>query len=60
MMPVYKKLCADHIWGVRREAVEVLPKMCVIAPDEIKKESMIEIFKKFTKDNSKWVKQAAV
>jgi len=32
----------------------------VIAPDEIKNESMIEIFKKFTKDNSKWVKQAAV
>lgn len=60
MMPVYKKLCADHIWGVRREAVEVLPKMCVIAPDEVKNESMIEIFKKFTKDNSKWVKQAAV
>lgn len=25
ILPVFKKLCSDHIWGVRRQAVEVLP-----------------------------------
>lgn len=25
LLPVFKRLCADHIWGVRREAIEVLP-----------------------------------
>lgn len=25
IVPVFKSLCADHIWGVRRQAVEVLP-----------------------------------
>ena len=55
-MPVFKKLCSDHIWGVRREAVEVLPQMCKLAPDEVKNDTLLDIFKKFTKDPSKWVK----
>ena len=25
LFPVYKKLAADQIWGVRRAAVEILP-----------------------------------
>ena len=33
--------------------------MCKLAPDEIKNGSLVDIFKKFTKDQSKWVKQAA-
>jgi serine/threonine-protein phosphatase 4 regulatory subunit 1 len=59
LLPVFKKLCTDQIWGVRRQAVEVLPEICMIAPDEVKNEALLDIFKKFTKDQSKWVKQAA-
>jgi len=55
ILPVFKSLCADHIWGVRRQAVEMLPKICDMAPDEVK-ESLIDVFTKFTKDQSKWVK----
>ncbi len=25
LLPVFKKLCSDHIWGVRKQAAEVLP-----------------------------------
>jgi len=31
----------------------------MLAPDDVKNGALIEIFKKFTKDKSKWVKQAA-
>lgn len=56
IVPVFKKLCCDHIWGVRRQAVEVLPEMCKLASDEIKTGSLLDIFKKFTKDQSKWIR----
>ena len=59
LLPVFKKLCTDHIWGVRRQAVEVLPEMCKLAPDDVKNGPLLEIFKRFTEDSSKWVKQAA-
>lgn len=59
ILPVYKRLANDQIWGVRRQAVEVLPDICKIAPDDIKNEALLDLFKKFTKDQSKWVKQAA-
>ena len=25
LLPVFKKLCTDTVWGVRHQAVEVLP-----------------------------------
>jgi serine/threonine-protein phosphatase 4 regulatory subunit 1 len=25
LLPVFKKLCTDHVWGVRHKAVEILP-----------------------------------
>ena len=56
LLPVFKKLCQDHIWGVRRQAVEVLPQICMIAPNEVKNGPLLEIFQKFTTDSSKWVK----
>lgn len=56
LLPVFKKLCSDHIWGVRRQAVEVLPEICKLAPDDIKSGALLDIFKKFAKDQSKWVK----
>jgi hypothetical protein len=31
----------------------------VLAPDDIKNGALLDVFKKFTKDASKWVKQAA-
>jgi len=33
--------------------------MCSLAPVDIKNSSLLEIFKKFANDQSKWVKQAA-
>ena len=56
ILPVFKKLCNDQIWGVSRQAVEVLPEICKIAPDDVKNEALLDVFKK---DQSKWVKQAA-
>jgi hypothetical protein len=56
LLPVFKKLCSDHIWGVRRQAVEVLPEICKLAPDDIKSGALLDIFRKFAKDQSKWVK----
>lgn len=58
LLPVFKRICSDHIWGVRKQAVETLPMICEIAPNEVKSGPLIEIFKKFSKDQSKWVKQA--
>ena len=56
LLPVFKKLCSDHIWGVRRQAVEVLPEICKLAPDDSKSGALLDIFRKFAKDQSKWVK----
>ena len=39
--------------------MEVLPEMCKLAPDDVKNGPLLEIFKRFTEDSSKWVKQAA-
>ena len=58
LFPVYKKLSNDPIWGVRRAAVEVLPEIAKLCPTEIKNGHLIDIFKKFADDSSKWVKQA--
>jgi hypothetical protein len=38
----------------------VLPQICELAPAEIKSKDFLEIFRKFTGDTSKWVKQAAL
>lgn len=56
LFPVFKKLAADQIWGVRRSAVEVLPQISLLSPIEIKNGILIEMFKKFSQDSSKWVK----
>jgi len=59
LFPVYKKLSTDQIWGVRRAAVEMLPQISNLCPIEIKNGILIEMFKKFSQDSSKWVKMAA-
>ena len=56
LLPVFKRICSDHIWGVRKQAVETLPLICELAPDDVKSGPLLEIFKKFSKDQSKWVK----
>ena len=56
LLPVFKKLCTDQIWGVRRQAIEVLPEICKLAPNDIKNGALLDIFKKFTQDQNKWVK----
>lgn len=58
LFPVYKKLANDQIWGVRRAAVEILPDISNLCPIEIKNGILIEMFKKFSQDSSKWVKMA--
>jgi hypothetical protein len=58
LFPVFKKLAADPIWGVRRAAVEMLPSISNLCPEEYKNHQLIELFKKFSNDSSKWVKLA--
>ena len=36
-----------------------MPEMCKLAPADIKNGSLLDIFKRFTNDTSKWVRQAA-
>ena len=36
LFPVYKKLCIDSIWGVRRAAIEMLPAISELCPPEYK------------------------
>ena len=36
LFPVYKKLSSDTIWGVRRAAVEMLPAISELCPQEFK------------------------
>ena len=50
LLPVFKRLCSDHIWGVRKQAVEILPQISEIAPDDVKCGALLDIFKKFSKD----------
>ena len=59
LFPVFKKLCNDSVWGVRRAAVEMLPEIAKMCPVEVKNSIIIEIFKKFSVDSSKWVKTEA-
>ena len=33
-----------------------MPEMCMLAPDDVKNGPLLDIFKKFTQDSSKWVK----
>ena len=36
LFPVFKKLCNDSIWGVRRAAIEILPEISNLCPAEYK------------------------
>ena len=58
LFPVFKKLANDSIWGVRRAAVEMLPAISELCPSDFKNHQLIELFKKFSNDSSKWVKMA--
>jgi len=59
LFPVYYKLAYDNVWGVRKAAVEILPDISMIASPQIRSQHLVELFKKFTQDASKWVKMAA-
>lgn len=48
LFPVFKKLCNDQVWGVRRSTIEMLPQIALLCPQEIKNGILIEIFKKFS------------
>lgn len=34
LFPVFKKLCNDSIWGVRRACVEMIPEISKLCPVE--------------------------
>ena len=58
IIPVFRKLSQDPIWSVRKACVEILPEISKIASEEVKQSQIIQLFDKFSKDNSKWVKMA--
>ena len=58
IIPVYKKLSQDSIWSVRKACVEILPAISEIASEEVKSNQIMQLFQKFAKDSSKWVKMA--
>ena len=59
LFPIYYKLAYDNVWGVRKAAVEILPDISDISSPELRAQHLIELYKKFTQDASKWVKMAA-
>lgn len=59
LFPVYYKLAYDNVWGVRKVAVEILPDISEISSPELRSQNLVELYKKFTQDASKWVKMAA-
>ena len=59
LFPVYYKLAYDNVWGVRKAAVEILPEISMIASPQIRAQHLVELYKKFTQDASKWVKMAS-
>ena len=58
IIPVFRKLSMDSIWSVRKACVEVLPEISSISSDQTKNSQLVQLFEKFSKDNSKWVKMA--
>jgi len=59
LFPIYYKLAYDNVWGVRKAAVEILPDISEISSPEQRSQHLVDLYKKFTQDASKWVKMAA-
>ena len=58
MLPVYRKLAIDPIWSVRKACVEILPEISKFITDEVRQNQIVQLFEKFCRDESKWVKLA--
>jgi hypothetical protein len=56
----FNRLSKDSIWFVRKDATKILPDIAKLCDDVTKSTLLIDIFKKFSTDSSKWVKIAAV
>jgi serine/threonine-protein phosphatase 4 regulatory subunit 1 len=57
LMQTYMKLSRDTVWGVRREAVAILPDISELCSASVKETALlIDLYKMFAQDNSKWVK----
>ena len=59
LFPVYIQLASDQIWGVRKACVEMLPFITEIVPAEVRTNELVNLYRKFANDMSKWVKTAA-
>ena len=60
LLPVYKKLCKDTLWNVKKAAAEILPKITQLCDKEIISKEIIPLFKSFAEDEKPVVKNAAV
>lgn len=68
LIPVYQKysinklfrLSKDSLWIVRKAAVDILPNIAELCDDETKSTVLLDIFKNFTNDSQKFVKNAAI
>ena len=58
-MTTYIKLSKDTVWGVRRDAVAILPEISQICSPELRNTQLVDLYKLFSKDGSKWVKNAS-
>mmetsp|Transcript_5449 Transcript_5449/g.8476 ORF Transcript_5449/g.8476 Transcript_5449/m.8476 type:complete len:229 (+) Transcript_5449:1332-2018(+) len=60
MLPMFKTLAADPIWGVRKACVDVLPELSYKVSKEVKEHKIVALFQQFGRDESKWVKIATI
>ena len=52
-------LARDEIWGVRKASVESLAEVATVMPVEVRNGTLVELFRDFHDDGSRWVRIAA-
>jgi len=59
IVPVFLRLCADDIWGVRKACAESLISVSKCLDPAVRVSELIPVFERFAADSSKWVRNAA-
>jgi hypothetical protein len=56
LIPVFQKLSQDSLWTVRKCLAEQIHKISTLCEDDIKNTVLIDIFKRLSTDNQRYVK----
>jgi hypothetical protein len=59
LLPHFRKLSKNLMWGIRKGCVESLVKICSVASLEVKRDVLIPLLVGFHKDVTRWVRKQA-